>query len=102
MNPLLTPKRNLHSVEVPPPAEDNCETQEPPRALLFSGLHQGHVTLGKNGYYYAMGTTDCGQNYVDLGYDPTEDSSWFEEMLRPLEQEEVPPTTPCKAPTGGL
>ena len=43
-----------------------------------------------------MGTTETGQNYVDLGYDPSEDSSWFEEMLRPLEQEEVPSYYPMQ------
>ena len=37
--------------------------------------------MGRHGYYYAMGSSS-GQHYVDLGYDPAEDSSWFHQTTR--------------------
>ena len=44
----------------------------------------------KNGSYFAMGS-NSGQSYLDLGYDPAEDSSWFDEIIKPLELDEVAP-----------
>ena len=80
------------------PPED---TYEPPTELLFSGLYQGHVTIGKNGLYFGIGTTASGQSYVDLGSEPNEDSSWFDEMLKPLEQTKVPPYYPMQGSSWG-
>ena len=68
------------------PPDDKYEA---PPELLFSGLYHGHVTMGKNGMYFGIGTTSSGQNYVDIGSDPNEDSSWFDDMLKPLESTDV-------------
>ena len=89
-------------LEAPEDAPIPEEAYEPPSELVFSGLYQGHVTMGKNGMYFGIGTTDSGQSYVDIGSDPNEDSSWFDDMLKPLEHTDVPPTTLCRAPTGAL
>ena len=83
-----------HGVPQPPP-------QQAPRSLLFSGIYRGYVTLGSHGKYYAMGTRD-GQNYFDLGYDPQEDSSWFDDMIRPIEEADVPPYYPMQGSNWGL
>ena len=66
-------------------------------SLLISGLYQGYA---KNGYYYAMGSSG-GQHYVDLVYDPAEDSSWFDEMIKPLESTEVPTYFPMQGSNWG-
>ena len=71
------------------------ESDNTPLSLIFSGLYQGRVTLGKNAYYYAMGS-NSGQSYVELAYDPAEDSSWFDETIKPLETTEVPTYYPMK------
>ena len=89
--------------------ETSSHTVEPqdaeaPQALLFSGLYHGHVTVGRYHYrqQYAIGTTEHGQRYVDLGSDPAEDSSWFDEMLKPLDTNEVPPHYPMQGSNWGL
>ena len=79
--------------ESPPP--------QAPRSLLFSGIYRGYVTLGNHGLYYAMGINN-GQNYVYLGYDPHGDSSWFDDMIRPIEETDVPPYYPRQGSNWGL
>ena len=61
----------------------------------------GFRHYGKNGRYYAMGTQND-QSYVDLGYDPNEDSSWFEQMVRPLAQDDPAPYYPMQGSNWGL
>ena len=77
------------------------DTYEPPAELLFSGLYHGHVTMAKNGMYIGIGTTSSGQNYVDTGSDPKEDSSWFDEMLKPLESTDIPSYYPMQGSNWG-
>ena len=73
-----------------------------PTGLLFSGLYQGHVTIGNNGMYFGIGTTEGGQHYVDTGTDPNVDSSWFDEMLKPLDPASIPQHYPIQGSTWGL
>ena len=73
-----------------------------PSGLLFSGLYHGHVTVGNNGMYFGIGTTDGGQQYVDIGTDPSVDSSWFDEMLKPLDPASIPQHYPIQGSTWGL
>ena len=82
--------------------EKDDEPQQ--QALFFSGLYQGHVTVGRYHYrqQYAIGMTEHGQGYVDLGIDPAEDSSWFDEMLRPLETHDIPSHYPMQGSNWGL
>ena len=82
-------------------ATEPMEGPEAPRSLFFSGIYRGYVTLGNHGLYYAMGTHN-GQNYVDLGYDPHEDSSWFDDMIRPIEETDVPPYYPMQGSKWGV
>ena len=81
-----------------------ADSEEVPAGLLFSGLYHGHVTVGQYHYrqQYAIGTTLHGQGYVDLGTDPSEDSSWFDEMLKPLDTHEIPPHYPMQGSNWGL
>ena len=83
-----------------PQDPSTAEPEQQPPSLLFSGLYQGNVTLGKNGCYYAMGTSSD-QHYIDLGYDPAEDSSWFDEMFKPLEETEIPAYYPMQGSNWG-
>ena len=84
-----------------PPQDPSLDDPDStPLSLLFSGLYQGNVTLGKYGYYYATGT-NSGQHYIDLGYDPAEDSSWCDEMFKPLEGTEVPAYYPTQGSNWG-
>ena len=73
-------------------------------ALLFSGKYQGHVTVGRYHYrqQYAFGSTEHGQGFVDLGTDPNEDSSWFDEMLKPLETHDRPTHYPMQGANWGF
>ena len=75
--------------------EGHDEAYTTPQNLLFSGVFQGYVSLGKNSRYYAMGSKS-GQSYVDLWYDPEEDSSWFDDMIIPLEVDDVAPYYPMQ------
>ena len=43
-----------------------------------------------------------GQSYVDLGYDPEEYSSWFDEMIKPLELDDVAPYYPMQGSNWGF
>ena len=83
------------------PAAELAQDMNQPRTLLFSGIDQGLVTIGKHGRYYAMGTQND-QSYVDLGYDPNEDSSWFGEVIRPREQDDTTPCHPMHGSSWGL
>ena len=83
------------------PVSAGDEYDAPP-GLLFSGLYQGHVTIGNNGMYFGIGTTESGQHYVDTGTDPTVDSSWFDEMLKPLDPTSIPQYYPVQGSNWGL
>ena len=62
------------------------------RSLLFSGLYHG---------YYELRTKN-GQNYFeDLHSFPNEDSSWFDEMIQPLEVDEVTHVYPMQGSNWG-
>lgn len=65
------------------------------------GIYRGYVTLGNHGQHCALGTHN-GQHYFDLGYDPQEDSSWFDAMIRPVEDTDVPPYYPMQGSNWGL
>ena len=94
--------------EAEPEAEEQdageLEAQPNYEALLFSGIYRGHVTVGRYHYRqpYAIGMTDHGQGFVDLGADPNEDSSWFDEMLKPLETHDRPTHYPMQGSNWGL
>ena len=71
-----------HQEEPPPP---------PPTAQLFSGIYRGYVSLGRKN----------DQNYFDLEVDPNVDSSWFGEMIKPLEESDMAPYYPMQGANWG-
>ena len=77
--------------EVAPP-DCQAETQPTPEQAHAQGIYRGYVQLCHRD----------GQSYFDLGNDPNEDSSWFEEMIKPLEEDERTTVYPMQGANWGM
>ena len=54
----------------------------------------------KEGGYVSLGRKN-GQSYFDLEVDPSEVSSWFQEMVKPLEESDIAPYYPMQGASWG-